>query len=240
VKKLIKKIPGVLSAKKAVQAQLMKMSLARKPTVKVFSDIYETNKWGSNESVSGPGSSLEQTRVIREYLEVFLPKHGVRTILDVPCGDFNWMSRVDLGDIRYTGADIVPDLIQSNNRRFARENVNFITKDLTRDPLDTFDLVLCRDCLMHLSNAQVVQALKNICATSSKYLLTTGFTNTSTNHDIAHGQWRAINLTAPPFSLSNPLKIVNEELKDYGGQYSDKSLMLWELDSIRGEVYRLR
>jgi hypothetical protein len=36
---------------------------------------------------------------------------GVSSILDIPCGDFNWTQSVNFGSCRYFGADIVEDLV---------------------------------------------------------------------------------------------------------------------------------
>jgi hypothetical protein len=38
-------------------------------------------------------------------------------LLDIPCGDFNWMKLLNLG-VDYIGADIVGELIAENRRRF--------------------------------------------------------------------------------------------------------------------------
>lgn len=239
MKQLLKKIPGLLFIVNLYREKMITLSLARKTTSDVFTEIYRHNKWGSDVSVSGPGSSLEQTGKVRDYMEQVLATRRIGNILDVPCGDFNWMSHVDLSGIRYTGADIVSDLIKSNIERYGQDNIRFIVKDIIKDPLDDADLILCRDCLMHLSNAQVILALKNMCKTSSQYLLTTSFVNTEKNTDIAHGQWRAINLMAPPFSLGPPLDIINEQLDDYNSMHSDKSLILWDMAVVREALQRL-
>ncbi len=67
--------------------------------------------WGKVESLSGPGSSLEQTSTVRILLPYIFTKYNVQTILDLPCGDFNWMQKVDLGSCEYIGADIIQHLI---------------------------------------------------------------------------------------------------------------------------------
>src|SRR4051812_27850000 len=62
----------------------------------VFSDIYRNNSWGDAESVSGRGSTLARTEVIRRSLPGLLESVGARSLLDAPCGDFNWMRHVEL------------------------------------------------------------------------------------------------------------------------------------------------
>jgi hypothetical protein len=56
-----------------------------------------------------------------------------------------------LSGVQYIGADVVPSLIASNREQFTRPGVHFIIADLTKDPPPRADLVLCRDCLVHLS-----------------------------------------------------------------------------------------
>ena len=45
-------------------------------------------------SLSGPGSNAEETAGVRTVLPVLLSLMRVRTVLDVPCGDFNYMREV--------------------------------------------------------------------------------------------------------------------------------------------------
>ncbi|CAE6935807.1 hypothetical protein [Paraburkholderia domus] len=76
-------------------------------TADVFRDIYLGKKWHSAESVSGWGSEQGNTeRFVRELPDL-ASRYNVTSVLDVPCGDFNWMRHVDLGDIDYIGADFV-------------------------------------------------------------------------------------------------------------------------------------
>lgn len=199
----------------------------------VFTDFFRRNKWGGRQSVSGTGSDAQQTRVIVQALPPLLRRLGVRSLLDIPCGDFEWMSRVDLAGIDYTGADIVAPLIEANRRRHARPGVRFEVLDVTRDRLPPVDLVLCRDCLVHLPLAQAQQALANIAASGARYLLTTTFSGRPVNVDIEIGKWRTLNLQQPPFGLPPPLELINEHCTEKDGRFADKSLGLWALDALR-------
>ena len=81
-----------------------------------FQRIFEENAWGNRESVSGEGSNLERTKVVRAELPGLLARHGVRSLLDAPCGDFYWMKEVDLAGVDYIGVDIVPEIIARDAR----------------------------------------------------------------------------------------------------------------------------
>src|SRR4051794_26488349 len=117
----------------------------------VFQRIFEENRWGNNESVSGEGSNLERTAVIRSQLPALLKRHGVKSMLDAPCGDFFWMQAVPLADIKYIGIDIVQAIVDRNVDLYARPHREFLVGDLVQDVLPAADLILCRDCLVHLT-----------------------------------------------------------------------------------------
>ncbi|MFD5096600.1 class I SAM-dependent methyltransferase [Amycolatopsis thailandensis] len=197
-----------------------------------FTYIFRSRLWTSS-SVSGPGSESVQTQGLREQLPALLERFGVRTLLDLPCGDFGWLSEVDLDLDRYIGADIVTDLVDANAARFRDDPVReFRTLDLTGDQLPAADLVLCRDCLVHLSFADIERALSNLRRSGSRYLLTTTFTELGTNNDIVTGDWRPLNLCREPFRFPEPLAVLVEGCTEEGGAYADKSLGLWEIASI--------
>src|SRR4051812_19402296 len=65
----------------------------------IFSGIYRNNSWGDPESVSGRGSTLARTEVMRKTLPILLANVRAKSLLDAPCGDFNWMQHVDLGGV---------------------------------------------------------------------------------------------------------------------------------------------
>src|SRR5689334_10848100 len=89
----------------------------RRPSLKkVFTEIHHTNAWKDPESVSGRGSTLARTQVITSQLPPLLRELGAGTLLDAACGDFNWMRRVELGEVKYVGVDVVPGLISRNRR----------------------------------------------------------------------------------------------------------------------------
>lgn len=192
-----------------------------------FTEIFEKNLWASAESVSGGGSEMQNTEVIRRELPVLLQKFGIKSILDIPCGDWNWMKSVDLCGASYIGADIVPDLIERNKSLYP--STDFRVLDLTSDALPKVDLIFTRDCLGHLSNDNVSKAIRNCQESGSKYLLATSFTKWDMNPDIENGGWKCINLMIPPFQL-NPIYLINEDCKEGYPHYNDKCMILFQLN----------
>ena len=206
--------------------------LRRLPLRERFERIYETNLWSDPETRSGVGSSLDSTRALRARLPAALHELGTRVLLDVPCGDFSWMQHVDLTGINYIGGDIVAATVVENQRRYATESRRFIALDLTRDNLPDADVLLCRDCLVHLSYANIARVLANVARSNIRCLLTTSFPGRGDNEDVEDGDWRPLDFEAAPFSFPPaPLTIV-EECEEEGGAYFDKSLVAWNVEDI--------
>lgn len=200
----------------------------------IFTKIYDDNHWQNDESVSGHGSTLEATSAIRSALPVLLEHYGVTSMVDVACGDLNWVRHVKFPPkFRYVGIDIVPQLIDANTNNLDYfEDGWFELGDITRDPIPTTDLILARDVLVHFSNADVRLALNNIMTSKAKYLLVTTFPRHENSGDIKTGEWRPINL-ASMWGLPYPLEYINEGCTAGNGAFADKSLGLWDLQEAR-------
>lgn len=194
-----------------------------------FERIYKTNLWGSDESHSGTGSEIEQTARVRGHLEGVIARHGVRSMLDIPCGDFAWMRHTNLEGISYIGADIVPALVEQDQQRYGSAMRRFASLDLTADDLPAVDLVFCRDCLVHLCFEKIAAAVRNLKRSGSVWLLTTTFPQHDENHNISDGDWRLLNFERAPFHFPPAEEILNEGCTEEGGSYADKSLGLWRI-----------
>jgi len=203
-----------------------------KTAPEIFTGIFKENIWKNEESVSGLGSSLEQTSEIIKLLPGVLTKYNIKSILDIPCGDFNWMQQINLDGIFYTGADIVKELIDTNNQKYAADYRRFLHLNLIEDEFEEFDLVFCRDCLVHLSFEDIFSSLKNIKRSSSKYFITTTFTGQKENKNIHTGGWRPLNFQKAPFNFPEPLYLLNEKCTEADGMFTDKSLGLWKVEDI--------
>jgi len=199
----------------------------------IFTEMYHRNKAALPGSISGPGSDLDTTQVIRNLLPRLFRELKFSSLLDIPCGDFNWMRYVDLIGVKYIGADIIAELVESNRVDYAMENITFEHLNLIQDDLPKVDLILCRDCLVHFSFGDIFKALRNIVRSGTGYLLTTHFTERSKNHDIPTGGWRTLNLEISPFYLPQPLRILNEGYTGNEGRFRDKSLALWTVQAVQ-------
>ncbi|MBN2642659.1 MAG: class I SAM-dependent methyltransferase [Victivallales bacterium] len=197
-----------------------------------FKTIYEQNGFVGTESLSGLGSTMFQTRIVRRELPLLLRRHEIQSILDVPCGDFHWMNLVDFEGIRYVGGDVVADLVKMNQRRYGNQSHTFLEVDLIKGPLPESELVFCRDCLVHLPYADVFSALSTIIKSKAEWLLVTTFPGLLQNNDLDDSGWRALNMELPPFNFPPPVELLYEKSTEAGGRFGDKALGLWRVDSL--------
>lgn len=196
-----------------------------------FAAIYARNLWKNPESASGYGSTLDATRQARAGIEALIGEYGVASILDVPCGDFNWMQALRF-DGAYTGGDIVPDLIAANTARHGTDRRRFQVLDLVADTLPAADLVLCRECLNHLSLTEAAAAADNLGAATRRLLVITHYPDHPENADQpASFRYRRLNLTLPPFNLRAPDREIDESESEPG-----KVLAVWDVTAapLRG------
>ncbi len=192
----------------------------------LFSYIYRWGGWFDGESRSGYGSSLAYTENLRAELPGLLARLGVRTLLDVPCGDFHWMSHVPLDLERYVGADIVRAMIRDNEQRHGRADRSFIVLDIVKTIPQPVDLILCRDCLFHFPFALALKSLRNFQASGSRYLLTTTFFD-GINEPVKSGFFYRINLQEPPFNFPPPILSIRDSPEP-----QTRHLALWELSAL--------
>lgn len=203
-----------------------------KSAVEVFVEIQKENVWQEQETVSGYGSSLLQTKTIVNEIPKVLKELSIKTIFDIPCGDFNWFKEIDLSNKIYLGGDIVENIVADNSKKYKNKNISFIKFNLLEDIPETMDLIFCRDCLVHFSITDIWNALSNIKKSRSRYLMMTTFPREEKNNDIITGGWRPLNFMKEPFNFPAPAMLINEQCTEMNGVFGDKSLGVWEIENL--------
>ena len=205
----------------------------------VFEQAFKNNLWGDADSRSGPGSSLAQTRTVRERLPALLARYGIGEMLDAPCGDFFWMreiiSEINAIPCVYNGADIVEDLVKDNNAKYGNERVRFLHLNLIEERVPRVDLVLTRDCFLHLSCANVLKILQNYRAAGVKYVLVSTYSKPDRVNADVDGfsvPGRVLNMQNYPFLFPPPLDVIVEGCTESDGGHADKSLALWRREDL--------
>jgi len=187
----------------------------------------------SLETISGTGSTKEQTNVLANELGHMIKELGIKSILDAGCGDLNWIKDVNMNGSKYIGVDIVDRIILDSRQKFMnKEKMDFYCMDIIADPSPCVDLIICRDTLVQLPYTEIMLILSNFKKSGSKYILMTHFSGNRKNNDVSIGQWRTLTFTANPFNFSEPIKMINEKCTECNGLYSDKCMGLWKLSDI--------
>lgn len=197
-----------------------------------FSEMYLNFDWGQNgnkESRSGSGSTIEYTQGLRNQLPEMLQKFEIKSMLDAPCGDMNWMSKfLDTYNIDYIGGDIVSKIVEDNQRIYPQ--YKFIELDITQDPLPKADLFFCRDCLFHLPNELIHKAIDNFLKSKIPYLFTTTHIDPKVyNQDISVGNFRFIDLFKEPFNFTND---VLYRIEDYQTGFPPREMILLKREQL--------
>ena len=211
-----------------------------------FQKVYEENLWRDGESVSGVGSNIETARPLIEGLPPMFEALGIRSFLDIPCGDFNWMKAVPFGDVVYIGGDLVPSLVARNSERFGTPKRRFEVLDVVEDRLPDADMVFVRDCFIHMENALIFRGLRNICRTDFRYVCLSH----EMNHDRFPGgrnveldravdgvnfEFRPNDFELPPFSFPPPAHVILEGdvWTPWGGK---KAMAVWSATQVRAAL----
>lgn len=214
---------------KKIRNAIIKFNPFQSYMQKRFNYIYQNNVWGSSETRSGHGSEKQNSENLARALPNIVSRYSIRSILDVPCGDVNWMPFDELASCTYTGADIVPKLIKENKTRYPR--LSFLHLDIVSEVPPCADLVICRDLLVHLPLEFCRAAFRNIVNSGARYILVTTYNNDQ-NVDIDAAEWRELNLLMPPFSFMQPLELIEDQGPSSGDQDSDKFMGLWQVSDL--------
>jgi hypothetical protein len=189
---------------------------------------------GYPETVSGPGSTIKATEDVRKFLREVIREYNIESIFDAPCGDRNWIKTIDFQEefsCEYFGGDIVPELVKDINM----PEVSVF--DIRKDNPPKVDLWFCRDCLFHLSEADIKKALQNMVFTNNsiKYLLVTSHADSSLNSpinkDIKTGGFRVLCFSEfNNFGLGEPIKVFKDGSSDSS---IEKLMLLFDLSNIK-------
>src|SRR5262249_8163113 len=192
-----------------------------------FNRIYAEGAWGkyvTGKGTSGWGSTLEITQEYRAYIEDFMKKHAIKSVVDAGCGDWSFSSAIDWGDARYLGIDIASEVIEAVGKKHEKGNIKCEVGDIT-EGLPAADLLISKDVLQHLSNELIHKFIKNNLRKGKyKWVILTN-DRSSENRDISTGEYRMIDLAAPPFEV----KGLTDLTIKFGTQPSRKITSLLDL-----------
>jgi SAM-dependent methyltransferase len=164
-----------------------------------FEDIYRKGYWGFG---SGHGSLPKVTKGYRSFIEQFIVERGVKSVVDLGCGDWQFSRLIDWKGIDYLGLDIVPSVIDRNRVSFKRPGIRFEIAPANWQDLPAADLLICKDVLQHLTG-ETIRKFLTVLPRYRLALLTNDVSpDSQINIDIQDGQYRPLDLRRPPFELS--------------------------------------
>jgi len=163
-----------------------------------------------------------------EQLPQAFQKFGIRSLVDAPCGDMNWMKRLQYEFDLYIGIDIVPEIVEQLRCSEWPENYHFQVGNISTDLLPIADAVFCRDCLVHLSFDDAMAAVDNFVMSGFKYAFLTTYYNRDSNSDCETGRWRPLNMHHPPFNFWEPLALLKDRPQSDRDPYYDKCIGVWK------------
>jgi SAM-dependent methyltransferase len=194
---------------------------------RIFTSIWSKNTWKNDESRSGGGSTMAATRSIRPKLAALFRDLDIEILADAGCGDVNWIGALTDPLRLYLGYDIVAEAVDAARDRLGRRsNCLFDEADVVTETLPRCDAILCRDVLTHLPSDAALMALRRFRTSGSRYLIATTH-SIGRNRWVAAGGWYTSDLSAPPFSLPEPLIRISEDLPG-----TSKALGVWRLDAL--------
>lgn len=197
--------------------------LAALPIDQAFDEVYRLKLWKQGESLSGVGSEGKWANDYIALVRDYIASNDCRTVLDIGCGDFAVGSRIAPHVDRYLAFDISKRIIGINRAKYAdMSNVTFEALDVTDAVLPRADLVLVRQVLQHLSNAQIEAALANIEKSGARCVLVAEHTMRPELMDRANldlqshtvatrvQQGSGVDIGKPPFSRARKVVAVLE------------------------------
>ena len=128
---------------------------------KEWVDLYA--KGGYDGVGSGRGSLLKNNYKLIDWLTEFIKKEDISTILDLGCGDMQWMPEVITNtSITYTGVDSVSSLISNHKTKYP--NSEFVCGDIISYNIEKqkYDLIFVKDVFQHLNKNRMKKLVDNI------------------------------------------------------------------------------
>ena len=128
--------------------------------------IYLNGGWC--EEGSGPGSTLENNTELITWLNNFITTNSATSMIDIGCGDMQWVPQVLTNITSYTGVDCVDSVTTTNTGN--HPTYTFLTRDVMNSEFATltyddatpivqltepvkshaYDILLCKDLLQHM------------------------------------------------------------------------------------------
>lgn len=191
----------------------------------IFTDIYERCVWGNNCDNSYKGSSGEGSDVNYNkdtyipVLKTFIKENGVKTVVDLGCGDFRCGSLIyDDLDVTYVGYDAYEKVVKNNGVKFKEPKYKFIHLDFCgkKNEIVGGDVCILKDVIQHWELEKIYEFLDYIVETKKfKYILITNCCQQEQdNTTVTTGGFRPLSCNYLPLKKYGAEKLYNYDTKE--------------------------
>ena len=185
--------------------------------IEIFTEIYETCKWGNNTTSQYKGSSgggsepfINLTTYV-PFLKEFIQKNFIVSVVDLGCGDFKIGKDIydDLKYVKYYGYDAYNGVINYNKLNNQDTKYKFTHLDFynNKEDICSGDLCILKDVLQNWKNEDIYCFLDYLVSSKKfKYILICNCgAQTYDNNDILKtGDWRELSAEHNPLKKYNP------------------------------------
>lgn len=191
----------------------------------IFTNVYETHEWGTNNKTeyngsSGGGSEINFNKNnYVPFLRNLIIDNTINTIVDLGCGDFRCGHILyDDLDITYTGYDAYKKVIDYNSTQYPLPKYTFTHLDFcnNKESIVGGDLCILKDVLQHWSLDNIYNFLDYLVEQKKfKYIVICNCDyQTQDNTDIQTGKFRPLSCRFLPLRKYNPTKVYNYNTKE--------------------------
>lgn len=208
---------------RSVQENKSKVA-AKNDHIRIFTEIYEKEKWGKtdHEDFKGsPGKLSEVDYSIGSYIPFmkrFLQVNNIKRVVDIGCGNFEWAAPIyeDFPGIHYHGIEAYGDLVKHNQHLFPGKTFTHLDALHQKEKLPTADLCILKDVLQHWSNQDIYTFLDYLVKTKKFkiILIVNCCRQVKDDTDIATGGFRELDAGHLPLKKYNIQKIYNYITKE--------------------------
>jgi len=191
----------------------------------IFTRVYETNEWGTNQNSeyngsSGPGSSIDLNKdSYVPFLKKFIIENNIKSVVDLGCGDFRCGKLIyDDLNVSYTGYDAYKKVVDYNSKTHELPKYFFMHLDFcnNKERIVNGDLCILKDVIQHWSLNSINTFLDYLISNKKfKYILVCNCCNQlEDNTDIPDGSWRHLSCDFLPLKKYGFTKIYNYDTKE--------------------------
>ena len=196
----------------------------------IFTNIYESSKWGDNKDnnysgSSGPGSDVEYNKKYIEIVKKVIKDYNINNIVDLGCGDFR-IGRLLYDDINvlYTGYDAYKKIIDYHKTQYTEPKYTFKHLDFytNKESIIEGDMCILKDVIQHWTKEEIYVFLDYLIESKKfKYILLVNCWNPNrmkedkhNDEDCKTGGFRCLSCNLFPLKKYNPVKIDNYHSKE--------------------------